>query len=102
MTTRLNMTGEQRNLLTLVIDGVERWNGYTKERGLILGTFSDVAFDLYIRAYTLGITSMLDDQVQHYAYQYLMKLDSDDLIFDEWGIDPENRAEAFPYYQAAA
>ena len=93
MTTRLNMTAEQRDFLTLVIGGVERFRGLQ---------YGDIAFDLYMRAYTLGITSMLDEQVQHYAYQYLKSLNSDDLIFDEWGIDPENRAEAFPYYQAAA
>jgi len=91
MTTRLNMTAEQRDFLTLVIEGAERWRrSYA------------AALDLYMRAYTLGIASMLDEQVQHYAYQHLMKLNADDLIFDVWGIDPENRAQAFPYYQAAA
>lgn len=102
MTTQLNMTEEQNDFLASVINDIQCWHGYTKERGLILDGFSFVAFDLYMKAYTLGIEKMLDAQVMHYAYQYLMKLDADDLRIEEWGIDPENRAEAFPYYQAAA
>ena len=99
MTTRLNMNEEQNDFLASVINDIQCWNSYKKEH---LDSRSFVAFDIYMKAYTLGIEKMLDAQVMHYAYQYLMKLDAEDLRIEEWGIDPDNRAEAFPYYQAAA
>jgi len=55
-----------------------------------------------MKACDLGITSMLNDQVQHYAYQYLISLDANNDALDYWGIDPDNRSECFPYYKAAA
>ena len=61
-----------------------------------------MALSMWMKACDLGITSMLNDQVQHYAYQYLISLDANDDALDYWGIDPDNRSECFPYYQAAA
>lgn len=63
---------------------------------------NQLAFFVWMKAHALGITTMLDCQVQHHAHDYLMSLDADDADLDVWGIDPNNRAEAFPYYQAAA
>ena len=70
-------------------------NYYSRVRG-------ELAFFVWMKAHALGITAMLDCQVQHHAHDYLMSLDADDADLDVWGIDPNNRAEAFPYYQAAA
>jgi hypothetical protein len=70
-------------------------NYYNHPRG-------QLAFSVWMKAHALGITTMLDCQVQHFAYSYAMYLHADDGDLDVWGIDPNNRAEAFPYYQAAA
>jgi hypothetical protein len=94
MTQKLNMTAEQTEFLVSVI--------YKSELFAAGNRSGEKALDLWMKAYALGIHGMVDQDIQHYAHDFVMGLDSDDLLLEHWGIDPDNRSEAFPYYKEAS
>ena len=61
-----------------------------------------MCFSMWMKATELGITGMLNLNIQHFAHDYVTSLDPHDDDLDYWGIDPNNVSECFPYYNRGA